>query len=161
MKKTIFIIFGLILGFFIFMPKTNLIYFIQKELSKQNIYLNTDISSHLFSITLNKSTLYYNGINTANIDDIEIYPFILYNKITINNIKFNIGNYKIKKLKIIYNVFSPKKASVTANSNIGNIRGYIDIINKKIFLRFNKVQKASIKKLLKKDKKGYFYYVNY
>jgi glycopeptide antibiotics resistance protein len=109
MKKTIFIIFGLILGFFIFMPKTNLIYFIQKELSKQNIYLNTDISSHLFSITLNKSTLYYNGINTANIDDIEIYPFILYNKITANNIKLNIGNYKIKNLKIIYNVFSPKK----------------------------------------------------
>ena len=160
MKKIFTVIFGFLLGLYVFMPKKNIVFFIQKELSKYNVYINTSIHTDLFSVTLANSEVFYKGMDLASVKKIKIYPFVFYNKINIDNVTLNIGNYKIKKIYVTYSVLSPKKAVIKLFSDKIAANGYIDIFNKKIYLRFTKTDNT-LSRFLKKDKKGYFFNAKY
>ena len=150
---------GFLLGLIVFMPKDNIYFKIQEILSKQNIYINSDIKNSL-SLELKNGTVFVKKMDIAYFDKCEIYPYIFWNKIECKNI--NIANqYKIKEIKTSYSLINPLKINISGNSNFGKIEGEINIFDKKGKIYITKLTNSLIKKYLKKDKKGYFYDVKF
>ena len=157
MKKfTVFIV-GLFLGLIVFMPKDNLYFTLQKYLAKENIYINSKINS-FNTLNLENGTVYYNGMDIITFNKIEILPFVFFNKIDVNNLKIKLENLDIKKADITYSVLNPLKVYIKGSSNFGDIDGEIDLIKRKIKIYILNLNNRFLKNMLKKDKKGYFYY---
>jgi len=157
MKKIIVIFLGFLVGITIFIPKENLFYLLQKELSP-NIYINTDLSSNPIKLSLTRGQLYFNNMNMVNFEEIDIFIYLFYNKILLKNVKFEIGNYRVESGKIIYSILSPLKIFIKGKGNFGLIDGFIDLKEKFIKIYILDLKNSTIKRLLKKDEKGYYYY---
>jgi len=155
--KTLTIIISILLGVILFMPKENLFFTLQKELSKQNIYINTKTSSNLLSLNLSNSTIFVDKMDLAKIKQTNILPLIFFNKIELNKISINFNNLQIKHLNIIYSILDPFKIKIDGNSNFANITGIINLKNHKLKIYLLNLTNNTIKSFLKKDKKGYFY----
>jgi hypothetical protein len=160
MKKIFLFLAGFVMGLIIFMPKDNLYYTFQDYLKKEKIYINSDIKSGI-SLDLKNGVVYYNGMDILNFKDINIFPFIFYNEIKAKNINLNMGNYKINSIKIIYSIFYPVKIFVKGKSNFGQLNGNINLIKREIKVYILNLTDNSLKRFLRKDKKGYFYYAKF
>jgi hypothetical protein len=161
MKKFLLFILGFFIGILLFLPKTNLYYFIQTQLQKEHIYINSKIKSDILSLSLINGKIYYETMKIAEFQKIKIHIFLIYNKLTVKNLKLEIGNYKILNASVVYTILNPFKAEINAETNFADVKGYINLKNRYIKLYFHKITDISIKKFLKKDKKGYYYYVKY
>jgi len=159
-KKFLIFLCGLIFGLIVFMPRDNLYYTLQKYLSKENIYINSDIDSSI-NINLKKGTVYYNGMDLVTFNKVIISPFIFFNKIEADNIKIKFQDLKITKIDVIYSIINPLKVYIKGSSNFGEINGYIDLVKRKIKIYILNLNNNFLKNFLKKDKKGYFYYVSF
>lgn len=160
MKKFFIAFLAFYLGIIVFMPKKELFYTAQKYLSSQNIYINAKVESNIISLILKDAKVYINGINLINFQKSDIYMFILYNRIEIKKITINFNNLKINKLTLTYDITNPIKIKINGKSNFGNINGIVDLKNKAIKIYILNA-KDFIKRYLRKDKKGYFYYEKY
>jgi len=160
MKKFIFFLVGLFLGFIVFMPKDNLYFTLQKYLSKKNIYINSKIDSSM-SLNLKKGVVYYNGMDIMMFEKVIISPFVFFNKIEADNVKIKIQNLEIKKIDIVYSIINPMKIYINGNSNFGKIKGNINLLKKHIKIYILNLSNNILKSILKKDKKGYFYYATF
>ncbi|AZV45723.1 hypothetical protein C3L23_00045 [Nautilia sp. PV-1] len=159
MKKFITVLAGFIIGFYIFMPKTEIFYFIQNILSKNGIYLTANTKSDIYKLNLSNGKIYYKSIKTAEFKKALIYPYIFYNKLYITDITLPIDNIKINEVSLTQNIIHPFIIQIKAESNIAkNIYGNINLSNKEIRIYFIKIYNNAIKQFLKKDKKGYYYY---
>ena len=157
MKKfTVFIV-GLFLGLIVFMPKDNLYFTLQKYLAKENIYINSKINS-FNTLNLENGTVYYNGMDIITFNKIKIFPFVFFNRIDVNNLKIKLENLDIKQADITYSILNPLKVYIKGSSNFGDIDGEIDLIKRKIKIYILNLNNRFLKNMLKKDKKGYFYY---
>jgi hypothetical protein len=160
MKKIFLFLAGLLIGLIVFMPKDNLYYTLQNYLKKEKIYINSNIKSGL-SLKLKNGIVYYKGMDILKFKNINIFPFIYYNEINGQNIKLNMGDYRINTIKIIYIVFYPVRIFLKGESNFGKIKGYIDLIKREVRIYILNLTDKSLKRFLQKDKKGYFYYAKF
>ena len=160
MKKFFIFCIGLFIGILVFMPKDNLYYTIQKYLSKENIYINSDIKNS-FNLNLKNGDIYENGVNFAKFQQIKIYPFIIFNQIKAKNITIEFQNLKINNLKITYSIINPIKIYIKGISNFGKIEGEINLIKKFVKVYILNLTNNNLKNFLQKDKKGYFYYAKF
>ena len=161
MKKFLIFILGFFIGVFLFLPKNELYFLLQKELKRQNIYISAQTNSDITKLTLKNGSIFYESMEVARFKTITAFIYVLYDKIIINDLKLEIGNYKVLKAIIIYSVINPFKAEITAKANFADIKGYIDLKNRNVKLYFSKIKDFSIKRFLKKDKKGYYYYARF
>lgn len=157
MKKFFLFLIGLFIGFIVFIPKDNLYYTLQKYLSKEKIYINSDIKNSLI-LTLSNGKIYQNGINFAQFEKVKIIPFLVYNNIKAKNIKISFQNIKIDNLNITYSIINPLKIKINGTSNIGKINGEVNLIKKIIKIYILNLNNNTLKSFLRKDKQGYFYY---
>lgn len=152
--------------FFIFLiatlPKENLWYFFEKHLKKENIYINNEkVIDNFYQLRILDANIIYNGVKFAKIENIDIYPYIIFNNIDINSFKSKLfSDLDIKKITLKYSILYPVKGFIDIKSNYFNAKGDIDFLNKKILLKFFDIKKLSVlKKVFKKIKKsdeGYF-----
>lgn len=157
MKKFIVFVISFIVGLVVLMPKENLYFTLQHFLKEKKIYINSDIYSGI-ALVLKDGTIFYNNIDIMNFKNIKVYPFIFFNSINVDSLKINFEGLKIKKLNIIYSIANPKRASIKGESNFGKIDGYIDIFDRKIKIYILNLNNSNLKRLLKKDKQGFYYY---
>ena len=158
MSRLASILLGLYLGITFFMPKEPLFYTAQKYLkSKNNIYLNSKTESSFIKLTLKDAVLFVDGMDVATLKECDIYPFLLYNKVEIKNLLFSIDNLKVKNLILTYSIVRPTLLDIKGSANFGTIEGSLDL--KERFIKVY-VKKASnrVKRFLRKDKEGYYYY---
>jgi hypothetical protein len=160
MKKVILFCVGFLLGVILFIPKEELYYTFQSFLKDKQIFINSSVKSNI-KLSLDNGTLFYRGADVLKFKKVDIYPFLVFNQIDGENIVFNVGNYKITSLKIIYTLFYPIKVFISAKSNFGDISGEIDLIKRDIKLYILNLKNNSLKSILKKDEKGYFYYAKF
>ncbi len=156
MKKFLIFLTAFYIGIIIFSPKENLYFTLQKYLKEQNIYINSDIKSNLFSLNLKNAKVFVNKINLINFKKASFYPFIFFNKITVNDIDINVQDLNIKKLNVVYSVIKPLKIKIVGESNFGKIDGFIDLT--KQYLKVYIKNPKKIISFLRKDKKGYYFY---
>jgi hypothetical protein len=159
MKKFFLFLIALFIGLIIFMPKDNLYYTLQYYLKKEKIYINSDIKSGV-SLNLKNGTIYYKGMDFSKFDEFKIFPYIVFNEIIGKNIIF-MGNYKIYSINAIYTIFYPFKVYIKGKSNFGKVSGEINILKREIKLYIANLTDNSLKRFLRKDSKGYFYYAKF
>lgn len=155
--KFLTIILSFFIGLIIFMPKENLFFTLQKELKKENIFINTKTSSNLIDLKLDNSKIFVNKINIANIESIKITPLLFFNKIDLKNIKIDFNHLNIDNLNLTYSVLTPFNVDIKGSSNFATIKGFIDLKNRNMKIYLLNLTNKTIKSFLKKDKKGYFY----
>ncbi len=141
------------------MPKSNLYFKLQEFLKTQNIYINSDIKDDFFVLTLKNATVYVNDLDMVTFKSCKFYPFIFYNALKCENINF-LQNYKLN-LNATYCVTNPLNIEISGKSNFGIIEGKIDVLTKIVKIYIKNITNKEIKKLLKKDKKGYYYYAKF
>ncbi|MEO1927776.1 MAG: hypothetical protein ABGX26_03725 [Nautiliaceae bacterium] len=146
------------MGIIIFFPSAELFFYIQKTLSHRHIYIDTEIKNSHF-LTLNNTKIYKNDIKICSFKKATIKPFILFNTIYIENLKTDF-NFNLKQLNLYYTLFKPYKIHLTAKNENSILKGEIDLKNHYLKIYFSNPSN-SIKNLLKKDAKGYYYYAIY
>ncbi len=165
MVKNIFIAIVVVwLSVVMFMPKSNLYYKLEEELSKKDIKLNEKlIDDGLFSLTIKDIDIYIKGINIASIQKIELFTLLFYTHISIDAVGLdkslkNIIAQDIEKSNIYHSVLSPMNLTLDINSSIAQITGLVDLRTRKVRLDVeNSPNIKIIKSLLKKDDKGWYY----
>ena len=155
-------ILGYILAFliavFAFIPTKNLFFLMQKELSSQQIIINSDkIREFPFDLGLNNVDIFYKNIKVSHIDNINLLALIIFNKINIKNIKINFQNLFIKDLNAKISILNPLKIYIKGKGNFGDINGVINLKDRILKIYIINLKYNNIKYFLKKDKKGYFY----
>lgn len=161
MKKFFIFLIGLIIGLTVFMPKKSLYFTLQHFLQKEKIYINSEINSNIISLNLKNGTIFYKGIDAIKFKYIVIYPFLLFNNIKANNINIDFENLNINNLDLAYSIINPLKIYIKGDSNFGKIDGVVDLVNRKIKVYILNLNNSTLKAILKKDKKGYFYYESF
>ena len=165
MVKNIFIAIVVVwLSVVIFMPKSNLYYKLEEELSKKDIKLNEKlIDDGLFSLTIKDIDIYIKGINIASIKKIELFTLLFYTHISIDAVGLdeslkNIIAQDIEKSNIYHSILSPMNLTLDINSSIAQITGLVDLRTRKVRLDVEDSPNIKIiKSLLKKDDKGWYY----
>ncbi len=151
-----------------FLPKRELWYLAQKELSKNLITVNSSkFQESGFYIDIKDSTINYDKLDIATVKDCKIESYLFYNEIVLKGIRFadiasNISPRNIKSLKIKWSVFDGNKIKIIGDGEMGHIDGYVDILKQKatIYLKASKLMKRRYRKTLrglKKEKRGYKY----
>jgi hypothetical protein len=159
MKKisfNIFIGYIVFLLFIAFIPIKNLYFLGQEELLKKNIFVNeSSISTFFVSTTIEGATFYFEDIKALNAKSIGINIFGLYNSFYFEDINIDKAlkdflPLKIQDLSIVYSILYPTKAFISGEGDFGVLEGYVDLINKKVFLSIDasSLMKKSFNKLL-------------
>ena len=168
--KTIILIAVFFISILIFLPKENLYNLFEKELYKHNIIVSGEIRNEkLFSLNINSSEVYYDGINTAFIDDIDISTFIVFSKINIKKIRVsksfkNFLPSKIDNLEISHSIIDFNSIKIDSSGEFGEFKGSYSIFDKKFLgeLIPSKIMKLKYRNILNqfrlKDGKYYYEY---
>jgi hypothetical protein len=167
MKKIFLALLFFVIGLVLFMPKINLYYTMNDYLKKELITIKQkSIQDRWYKLELKDATAYYDGIKSLLAKEVDIKPWIIYNKIELKEIKpadslKRFFNFKANKAVITHSLLSYKKAYIEAEGDFGALDGEIDLIGRKIHIhlsptkRFEKEQ--VVREYFKKSKEGYIY----
>jgi hypothetical protein len=69
---------------------------------------------------------------------------------------------RFSKIRAEYHVLHPTKIRIKASSNVGYLKGYADLIERKVRLYIDNPKYAGKwRRMLKKDEKGWYYETTY
>ncbi|PLY08330.1 MAG: hypothetical protein C0625_01725 [Arcobacter sp.] len=166
--KTILLISIFFVSLLIFLPKENLYNLFEKELFKHNIVISEETRNEkLFSLNINSSEVYYEGINTAFIEDIDIKTFLIFSEVNVKKISVsqsfkNFLPSKIEKLKISHSLIDFASIKIDSSGDFGEFKGTYSIFDKNISgeLVPSKIMKSKYSNILNqfKVKEGKYYY---
>ena len=153
----------------LFAPKVELYYLLEKSLKEKNILIsNETITDTWYGLKIENADLHVAGAKVANISELNFNFFLFYNTLTINEIKMdkslsNMAPKEINKLDSVYSVLNPLNITLDGVGSFGVLDGTVALVEKKIEILFPVAKELkTIKKFLKKDKeKGWFYEANY
>lgn len=150
------------------MPKLDLYYTFAHALQNHSINIkNEKYREGFLGLSLKDATIAYRNNNIGDVDEIKIYNFLFYNQIICDNIRIKSSfNQKeiiqINRMNALWSILSPKKVYIYIDSNLGGLEGNFDISSMILKVYFeNGSEINSIKELLKKDEKGWYYESNF
>ncbi|RXJ86838.1 hypothetical protein, partial [Arcobacter sp. CECT 8985] len=113
------------------------------------------------NFTIENAKLFYENINSANIEKIKFSSLLFNSVIDINNVKLNkdlpiISGINISKIELSQNIFSFNNIKVEIHIKNSFIYGNIDLNKKLVTLNSKQIPK-SLKPFFKKINKGYKY----
>ena len=153
----------------LFSPKQELYYLLEKELKKKHIIIsNETFKDKWIGFEISNADIYIEGAKMAKIEKLTFNFFLFYNSIDIKTIKINdafknMAPNMINHVNATYSVLKPLKAKLIANGSFGVMNGEVDIVKRKINLRFPVAKDIkTFKRFLRKDKiKGWYYEKTY
>jgi len=110
-----------------FLPKENLFYLLEQELSQKEIFISHEsIKERSFGLQLKHATISYEGIEAAAIKKTDVVFLLFYNEVTLNNIELSslVSNYwpqKIALCKVNYSLLHPLLIKAVAKGLFGEI----------------------------------------
>jgi hypothetical protein len=163
-KKIFILLFVAWFALLLFMPKQELYYKLEKELEKQGIEINEEsIDEGLFTLKLNHASVYVKGINVATVEKVTFFTLLFYTRLKIEELLIddslkNMVPQQTNKAEIEHSIFSAYTASIKAEGSFGTIEGGANLKERTLHLNFVEAKEIeSIKALLKKDEKGWYY----
>ena len=154
----------------IFAPKEELYYLLEKKLKQENIVIaHEHVKDTWIGLKIEDADIYLKGAKIAHIESVNISSFFLYNKISILNLEFNkamqnVAPKTIDKTTILYSIVDPLHIKIDGEGSFGQLKGRVTLKERNIKLMIPQPKDIqSIKKFLKKDKTtgGWFYETNY
>ena len=153
----------------LFAPKHELYYFLEKKLKEKNIIIsNETITDTWYGIKLTDADIYANGVKMAKVAELNFNFFFLYNTLTVKEIKIDkafqtMAPKEVHDLNAKYSIINPLKITLTGDGSFGTLDGAVTLHKKKVEILFPVAKELkSVKKFLKHDKtKGWYYETNY
>ena len=153
----------------LFAPKVELYYLLEKSLKEKNIIIsNETITDTWYGLKIENATLYVAGAKVAKAAQLNFNFFLFYNTLKINEIKMdkslsNMAPKEVNHFSAIYSVINPLNIILDAEGSFGVLDGTVNLKNRKVEILFPVTKEIkTIKKFLKKDKeKGWLYETNY
>ncbi len=153
----------------LFAPKVELYYALEKQLKEKSILIsNETISDTWYGLKIENADLSVDGAKIATISQLNFNIFFFYNSLKINDVKMdkslsNMAPKEINSVNAVYSIINPLKIQLDANGSFGVMNGEVALLDKKVALLFPVTKEIkTIKKFLKKDKeKGWIYETSY
>jgi len=158
-----------ILALIYFMPKESVYYYLEKELQKQKIILSDEeIIDNGFSLQLNNTKLSYDSIESANVENINIKIFLVYNSLSVSNVRLldvasSFVPLHVDTINIKYTIFNPLNIVAESNGEFGQASAEVNILDRNISMVLKpsllmlKKYRATLRNL-KKNKAGEYKY---
>ena len=165
MVKKIFFSFVLLLLFLWLLAPNDRLYYKLEHLLQSHGVVITEKSLSLtpWSLTIQDADVTLNGAKIAKIEYAKLITLLFYHKLIINNLQFNdivagtIGK-KVSLLTATHHILKPTVIELEIRGDLGEAKGYIELKNKVVVIRFeDKFNIDSLKKWLKRDEKGWYY----
>lgn len=125
-----------ILSLIYFSPKESIYYFAEREIEKYKIIISDEIIADSgFALKLNNASITYDSIQSANVEDINIKIFLLYNSISAKNIKLSnmaasFFPSHIQSVDVAHTILNPFIIELTANGEFGTAKGEMNLLDK-------------------------------
>ena len=163
-RNIIIFILAVLIGLVIFMPKSSLYYYLEKQLEKNGLVIyNEKISDKIVYFKLNSANISYQGADIAQVGSLKVTPLIVYNQIEAKNIDL-VGmakqflNIDIESLKATHSALKPYLIKISAQGSFGLANGYANLKQRVIHMDITEAKDLnSIKKYLKRGEKGWYY----
>jgi len=163
-RKGLLYLVVVLLSLAVFAPKRELYYLLESYLMRQDIIIdNETIESGLFSLTLRHPDLYVKGIRIATIQEVSLLTLLFYTHAAAKDIETDRSLRqwvpgKIDTVSLDYQLLDPARITIRATGFFGEAKGYLSL--RKRVLHLDLLQEkaiGSLKPMLKKGKKGWYY----
>jgi len=151
------------------MPKISTYYLLEHEILKYKIMLsNEELHDNGFSLDIENFDIYYNEIESASVETLNVKIFALYNSIHVENLVLSslassFFPTKIENLHISYSIFNPLNIFAKADGEFGNAKANFYILDKNVSVSVMpsnlmlKEYKPTLQKMTKQEDGGYRY----
>lgn len=158
-----------ILALMYFIPKVSLYYFLETKLNQFNIVISSEETIDKgFTLQINNPNIYYTSIQSANIKEINIQLFMLYNVVnlqdmTLSSTAKSFIPLHIENVTIKYTIFDPLYIKANIDGEFGKANVSFGILKKILHLELfpSELMSKSYMNTLKdmnKNKEGEFAY---
>jgi len=136
LSKLLAYIFFFILALIYFMPKESVYYYLEKELLLNKVVLSDEeIEDSGFSLQLNNSKVSYDSIESADVENINIKIFLVYNSLSVSNVKLldvasSFVPLHIDNINIKYTIFNPLNIVAESNGEFGQANAEVNILDR-------------------------------
>lgn len=145
-----------------FMPKVNTYYLLEQELKKYDVVVNSEQAKDTgFALNIKDSSIFVKSTQSANVEDIKIRVFVLYNKIKIKNIKFSktmksFIPLHVDRISIKHSILNPLIVNIDGVGKLGEFEGKFHLLDRNLYisLKPSKIMLQKYKSTLKKFKKS-------
>ena len=163
-------------GFFLFVlllwlfaPKQELYYLLEKSLKDKHIIIsNETVKDTWVGLKIEHANIYISGAKVATNRELNFIFLFLYAKLSLNNVEIDkslhsVAPKKIDNLTATYSILNPLNVILKGKGSIGEIDGTVALKERKVEILFTKPKDLkTVKKFLKKDaKKGWYYEKTY
>ncbi len=153
----------------LFAPKVELYYLLEKSLKKNDIIISNErVIDTWYGLKIENAQLYIAGAKVANISLLNFNFFFFYNSLKVDEIKMDstlstIAPKEIRYIEANYSIINPLEITLQGEGSFGIIDGKVSLLERKVEVLFPVPKELkTIKKFLKKDKeKGWVYETNY
>ena len=152
----------------LFAPKQELYYLLEKKLKEQDIIIsNETLKDTWYGLNISNADIYIKGVKTAHSAELKLNIFFLYNTLQIDSLNIddnipNMGGQGLEMFKATYSVMDPTHITMKGFGSFGSLDGYFTIMTQHIKILFPMTKNIkSLKKFLKKDEKGVWKYESF
>ena len=155
---------ALIVGVILFMPKSQLYYYTEKQLKQYGVVIgNEQLNDKLLSLEVLHPVVYLQGLGVARASKVEITPLLFINRVDADGVELineakKFLNINITKLKINQSILQPYRVKIDAQGSFGLANGYANLKSRVVHIDIIEPKDInSIKRYLKKGEKGWYY----
>jgi hypothetical protein len=152
-----------------FLPKIELFYLAEKQLEPFKVIISDEkLHDSGFSLEVQDAKIYFEGIESAYIEELKITPWVFANSVTLQNIKLSHAAKSfvpldVEFVELRYHIFNPIAVSIYAKGGFGELHGKVDLVGRTLMISLSPSAKmtkeyAHTLRNLKKEKSGEYSY---
>ncbi len=164
-KKCCFYLVVILVSIIVFMPKESLYFTLERTLQKQGVEINeAGIDPGLFSLTLTRPVIYFQGIRIATVKKIRFDTLLFYSRVRLDNIEMEKGfaGYfpsRVPQIVLTHSILRPFRIYLNGEGTLQGMHGWIDFRTHKMHVYLAKIDAFGMfRSQLHKDVKGGWYY---
>jgi len=164
-KRIIGGFFLLILFLWLFAPKQELYYLLEKSLKKNDIIISNErLKDTWFGLNIENADIYVKGAKMAHVDELKFNIFFFYNTlmlkgVTTNEAMHNVAPKVIDESLVKYSILNPLHIELNGLGSFGTMEGKVALLNKEVKVLFPVAKDIkAFRKFLKKDETGVWQY---
>lgn len=152
----------------IFLPKENLFFLAEKELSKYKVVVaNERVEDKYLSFNIKDYEVYYDDIFFGLGSEITLNTFLFSNSLEIKNFRISKSFQKfipqrIDKVLVNYEITNPIEIKIEGFGEFGEIKGFVNLVERRVFIELfaSKAMKKKSSSILRqmRNNKGVYTY---